>query len=249
MKRKRMDIAIGWLVAVGAVAIGIGGTIWWGNGNRTVAIWTTAAGFGLWIFAAALQAQQYVNQAAAAKKPTIDEIAKRQLRANVLVESIETTNIDDDLMTIGPDKIPSIRIVARNFGQTPAHNVTHRVSARVAGFPPPSDLFRAPNLTGGSSEIMGPGGRSIFEVGAGQPLNDSQKTLLGLGRLAVYLFGRIDYTDDFGDMRCTKFRYMVGGSVGFNGNAMSAMSDGNEVDSDCDGSADRAREETARESP
>ena len=237
-----MDIAIGWLVAIGAVAIGTGGTIWWGNGNRTVAIWTAAAGFVLWILAGALQAQEYVNQASVASpKPGIDEIAKRQLRANVLVEWVETTNIDDDLMTIGPDKIPSIRLGVRNSGQTPAHNVTHRISARVAAFPPPADLFRVPNLSAGSSEVMASGGRSIYEVGAGPPLNDSQKTLFGLGRLAVYLFGQIDYTDDFGDTRCTKFRYMVGGSIGFNGTAMSAMSDGNEVDTDCDGSTARRR--------
>lgn len=218
-----MDVAISWLVIIGTAGIGIAASMWWGTGSRTLAIWIGVAGVVLWVIAAGLQLQKYV-WASNVPNPA---------RANVFVETVETKNIDDDLMRIGPDKIPTITVVVKNFGQSAAYNSTHQIAARLAAYPPPENLFKLPDSIAGSVEIIPPGGRSVAEVGVGAPLNDSQKTSLGMGRMAVYLFGRIRYMDEYGQWRCTNYRYMVGGDVGFNGTAMSPMSEGNEADIDC----------------
>jgi hypothetical protein len=169
-----------------------------------------------------------------ASRPSAADIALRQARAYITVDGVDMSNIDDDLMTIGPDKIPSIRLTIRNAGLTPAHNVRARVSARIETFPPPRGLFKLFPHGTGQGFMLAPGVKSVLEVGAGQPLNDSQKTLFGLGRLGAYLFGQIDYIDEFGEKRCTRFRMMAGGSVGFMGTAMHNMDEGNETDRNCE---------------
>jgi len=39
VKKKSMDLAIYWLPVVGTILIGIAACIWWGNGNKTTAVW------------------------------------------------------------------------------------------------------------------------------------------------------------------------------------------------------------------
>lgn len=226
-----MDLLFFWLPIIGGVLLGgIAGNAWYG-GNRVLAIWLGFAGVICFELVLAFQLEQAVTKV---NRPSLTDIAIKQSRANIFVSDVQTQNIDDDMMAIGPTKIPSIRVVIENSGQTPAYGVTHQIAARLAEFPPPNGLFKLPNLGRGSVDNLPAGGKSMAEVGVGQPLGPDQKTLLGLGRLAVYLFGRIEYTDAFGEQRCTKYRMMVGGNAGFNGTRMVKMSEGNEADKDCE---------------
>jgi hypothetical protein len=173
-----------------------------------------------------LQAQHYIKDA---ESPDI-EIDKA--RAYVLIESVELSNVDDDLLTIASNKIASVKIVAKNSGHTPATNVKHQAHMRIGAFPPPAELFNVPNLPPQSVFTLGAGDRGVTYAGLGRALNDSEKTSMGLGITAVYVFGEISY-DSYGVRRCTHYRYLVGGNVGFNGVSMSQMAQGNYIDKNC----------------
>ena len=100
MQRIKMDFANFWLPIFGAGLLWtIAVSAWFGD-QKVPAVWFGFVGSVLLLLLFALQIQQVIS---AKPRPGIDEIAKRQLRANVLPEMAETTNIDDDLMTIGPE--------------------------------------------------------------------------------------------------------------------------------------------------
>jgi hypothetical protein len=227
MRSRVVAFAELWLPIFGAgicIAWAIGA--WYGD-NKILAIWLIFAGAICLLLLGTLQWQHAIE---ASEKPNI-EIDKA--RAYVFIEQIETMNIDDDLMTIHPTKIAHVNIVIKNSGQTPAIRVKHRASIRFAAFPPPADLFSPPpNIQYGSVFTLPSGGRASVTAGLGRALNDSEKTILGLGTHAVYVFGEISY-DTFGQRRCTHYRYMVGGNVGFHDGRMAQMAEGNEIDVNC----------------
>jgi hypothetical protein len=224
-----MEFANFWLPIIGGgifftIAVGA----WFGD-HKVFGIWSGFIGCVCLLLLAALQIQDSLRD-----EPSQTDIAIKQARANVFVEDVQIINVDDEMLTAGPSKLPSAKVLIRNFGQTTAHKVVHRISARVAAFPPPPGLFDVGPMGPGSVDNLPPGGRSVAMVGAGPALTLDQTTLLGLGRLAAYVFGEIAYNDEFtSTRRCTKYRFMVGGNVGFNGQGMIKMSEGNEVDKDC----------------
>jgi hypothetical protein len=224
-----MEFANFWLPILGCgifIAFGIGA---WFSEYKVAGIWLTFAGIVCLLVLAALQVQQSLTD-----QPSQTEIDIKRVRANVFVDNVKIVNVDDEMATIGPTKLPSASVLIRNFGQTTAHNVVHRISARIAEFPPPLGLFDVKPIGPGSVDNLPLGGRSVATVGIGPALTMDQTTLLGLGRLAAYVFGEIAYNDEFSSVRrCTKYRFMVGGNVGFNGQSMVKMSEGNEVDKDC----------------
>jgi hypothetical protein len=230
MKIKMMDLAIFWLPIIGGILLGGFAVSAYFGGNKTAALWVGFFGFICFCLVAALQIQQAIWKSSG---PVVDDTEIRKSRAYVFIDTIRTSSIDDDLTAIRPDKIASILVVVKNTGQTPAFKFWHHASIRIADFPPPADLFSVPVIQLNSIDNLPPGGFAQITVGLGRPLNDSEKTLLGLGRMAVYLFGEIGYNDVFGIKRCTKYRYRVGGDVGFNGTAMAPMAEGNEVDANC----------------
>ncbi|MBV8056838.1 MAG: hypothetical protein JO071_16545, partial [Deltaproteobacteria bacterium] len=63
MKRKEMDIAIVWLLVVGPIAIGTGFTVWYGAGNKTVALWVGFIEIAMLLVAGALQLQKSIWEA------------------------------------------------------------------------------------------------------------------------------------------------------------------------------------------
>jgi hypothetical protein len=230
MQRKNMELAIFWLPIVGGILLGGVAVGAWYAGNKIFGLWVGFAGLICFLFVAALQVQQAIT-----KHPisNANDAAVKQSRAYVFVDTIRTSNIDDDLLSISPTKIASIMLVIKNTGQTPAFKMSHRASIRFAPFPPPPDLFNIPAIPPRTVDTLPPGGMAQNIVGLGRALNVDEKTILGLGTHAVYLFGEIGYEDTFGFKRCTKYRYRVGGDVGFNGTAMAPMAEGNEADNNC----------------
>ena len=56
-----MEVAVVWLLVVAPLLIGVGATIWWGNGNKIVALWTVVAGVIALVIAGGLQIQNIIS--------------------------------------------------------------------------------------------------------------------------------------------------------------------------------------------
>jgi hypothetical protein len=63
MKRIPMESAVGWFLAIGALLIGIGGTIYWGNGSKTIALWIGVVGVIGIVLAGGFQLQGIISKA------------------------------------------------------------------------------------------------------------------------------------------------------------------------------------------
>jgi hypothetical protein len=179
---------------------------------------------------------------------------KRQLRAYVFLESVHVTDTKDKITGDDPNRGLSATIIFKNFGQTPAYNVWHLSSLKVADFPAPSTVFvRDPAKRPIPMDTLGPQGGTQSVVQPSEPDSASGaegKQQLGSQSRAIYVFGKIDYEDAFGVKRCTRYRFMVGGNAGLRGSdalrvdtgnmlrmdavSMQRMETGNEADKDCE---------------
>jgi len=120
---------------------------------------------------------------------------RQELRAYVFLR---------DIQLIGSD---SVIAYVRNWGKTPAYDFRLVCTLTLAD----SDTteFR-PNPTP-------PGQQSISTLGPGQeqeclrpfakPLTEDQFAMIAKDKLRIFVFGRFDYTDAFGKVRFTNFRY------------------------------------------
>jgi type II secretory pathway pseudopilin PulG len=162
---------------------------------------------------------------------------KRQLRAYVFLESVQTANTDD---RAGNNQYPdlSATIVFKNFGQTPAYNVRHSSSLRFADYPPPATVFVYDRETHPIIvDTLGPqgGARNVIRSSEADSMSAiERKQLMKAQTKAIYVFGKIDYEDAFGVGRCTSYRFMVGGNSGVLGGDMLRMDSGNEADRNCE---------------
>jgi hypothetical protein len=179
---------------------------------------------------------------------------KRQLRAYVFLESVHTTKINDEITSNDPNRGLSATIIFKNFGQTPAYNVWHLSSLKVADFPAPPTVFvHDPEKHPIPMDTLGPQGGTQSVVQPSKPDSTSGtegKQPLRAQTKAIYVFGKIDYEDAFGVKRCTRYRFMVGGNADSRGSDMlrvdtgnmlrmdavnmQRMDTGNEADKDCE---------------
>ncbi|MGO9265957.1 MAG: hypothetical protein ACLQBA_13940 [Candidatus Binataceae bacterium] len=166
-----------------------------------------------------VQSRKAVNAASASNRQN-RELAEMELRAYVHVSSGEILNYDNMASR-------KARITIRNFGQTPAYNVTFWLNTWVEEFPlkiilpPPPDDFPM------SREIMAPGRVSTNEV----PVVATIPCIEGhlqLGAIAIFAYGEIRYRDAFNIERFTKFRLVCRGD-GLNKGRMSPDRTGNEA--------------------
>lgn len=85
-----MDIAITWLLVIGPLVVSVAAAIWWGNGDKILAIWVAVGGFIIFIVAAALQVQAVVLRSAAlsdvAKLPAVAETRTHALNQTIRFE-------------------------------------------------------------------------------------------------------------------------------------------------------------------
>ncbi len=150
------------------------------------------------------------------------ETAERQLRAYVLVHSIDGM----DPVTQPPLLIP-YNFVMKNSGQTPAYQVEiHIVRALVkkgGEFPPLPPVEDAEGMK--TYSPIPPGGFGHHTVGLTTRITP-EIAVAAQHTHDLYIFGRIRYRDAFGKSRTTNFRYVRSP----NSQKLSGASEGNESD-------------------
>jgi hypothetical protein len=192
--------------------------------NQTLK-WAKRAGIGVGIYTLltlALAVLAYCAFRTAQEQVGISRDTEiRQLRAYVGV-------LDHKIQDVALNSAPRVQISIKNFGSTPATNVTYWVFSKFDSYPTPVDLptqvFKSDRF------ILFPadGFTPTFDIGA---LNQTDITQLGESRW-LYAYGEIDYLDAFEKNRCTKFRLMYGGPLLKIGR-MAIAGSGNEIDRDC----------------
>jgi hypothetical protein len=177
-----------------------------------------------------------------------EQTAERQLRAYVHVDGVRIANVMDarpaldgsetpltDARLLSRTEGPLAILTIKNFGQTPAHNVRHFGDMCVREFP--LDEHLPDSGEGGilSSGILPPGGHATKYVKIPQnlPLGEGDKGDLQRRTKALYVFGRIDYRDVFGNECWTTYRYFHNSGTGRLGvtTEMSLDAIGNDADS------------------
>lgn len=139
--------------------------------------------------------------------------AERQLRAYVMIEKAHIENLQ-----IG--KTPKARIVIKNWGQTPAYNVTHWCAVGFGPYPIPPN-----NPLPGSDEEevempprpIAPGGDFHLWADGDCEINQVRMNALKSGHYAIYVAGCVRYTDAFRRNRTTDFLLLAGGPIPLDG--------------------------------
>lgn len=161
-------------------------------------------------------------RAAVAATQLAENTAVAQLRAYVHVASVTGA------LPNGEGGVFAVSVEVRNFGQTPARNVRTWLAVWPAGYPDAGDFANAPRDLGVPATLA-PGGHVSLIHGIGPIL--SWLATFRAGTHAVYAYGRITYTDAFGNERFTNYRLVCYGPRVAGGNgAFDLCREGNEAD-------------------
>jgi hypothetical protein len=164
-------------------------------------------------------------QAAAATETsvaTMKATAERQLRAYVMIDSVEAAEKE-------PRQFPmpiSYVVTIRNFGDTPAYDAEIIADAELA---PATEENRLTNSlvreTKTSRMPIGPGGEIHLKVDPPKMVLAQLNELIAHAR-ELYVYGVVHYRDAFGHNRTTRFRLRRAEDD----HAMIACAEGNEAD-------------------
>jgi hypothetical protein len=197
------------------------------NGHRDLGLWLTCGaiccavlGVTCWYQDWLWKADEKDRAATTAESDRVTAKERAETRAYIQSWGGEIT----DLRQLGDGKVT---VRAKNTGRTPAHNVTFRTTVKI----------RPPDYKGPFLEPQNPrtDAESVAFVGIGVafhqvvnvPITDGVSALLKTGENVVWISGRVEYDDVFGDRQRTNYRYIWGGNAGFNTDALTLASDGN----------------------
>lgn len=147
-----------------------------------------------------------------------DRNAERQARAYISVMQARVFFAESSLRVI---------VHAKNYGQTPAYNVSHIYGAEIAILPFEPDFIRTGERPNDKSGSIGPGAEHGFILTLdnipADRLNAAKR-----GSLPVIAWGAIWYDDAFGNERRTDFRFVYEGTQTQPPGLMSLSLKGNE---------------------
>jgi hypothetical protein len=142
-----------------------------------------------------------------------EKSSERQLRAYVDVKEVKF----DDTELLGKDAIEGrrlqVQINIRNFGQTPAKDLTTWSRCEFVHGDAPPQIVRPKGISAPRS--VPPGG--FYSHRLFKDCGFISYTALGTGTAAFWVFGEIRYKDAFGGEQETDFLFKVGGEVRLHG--------------------------------
>jgi hypothetical protein len=196
-----LDLAITWLPIIGAVLVGYGATVWFGNGNKTAAIWVCFIGAVMLAGGLALHVQKLVWESGAKPvEPTLTE--KNQLRAYV--------SVIDGVVEHTVGMPPTVALVLRNTGQTEARDVSWVAKFVLA--PEWGDVSLDKTIP--SAKINLPPQGTLSYKYTFETWDPAWEPLLKSGAVAIVAVGEIDYTDIYDRHLLESYRFISGGSYG-----------------------------------
>lgn len=149
---------------------------------------------------------------------------KAQLRPYVMIKSARVDGLE-----IG--KQPKATITLKNFGATPALEMTQWSNMGGDAFPPTHN-FPMEERKEDTKAVspLAPGGEFIATPFNPKfpPFSEEYMAALRKGEAAIYVIGRIKYRDSFGGDHVTEYVLFAGGPIGVDG-ALSPYKTGNRI--------------------
>jgi hypothetical protein len=168
-------------------------------------------------------AAEKAAKAATDTAKTMEETAERQLRAYITVESVKY-----EVVTAPIPHNARARVAVKNYGQTPAYDLTVLINADLGEYPLTHELEPLDEQHRSGKSVMAPGGNSAFFTPLGYPIIQSKMTEIADGKVVIYVYGDIQYRDAFDKPRGLKFRVFYGGHDAVSVGAFAICPDGNE---------------------
>jgi hypothetical protein len=168
----------------------------WIDAERVIAIFTVILGFATW--ALWRSTDKLVTGA--------EDTAKRQLRAYVFPS--DCSLLEGSLLTPPqPHRAnePAIAMAFRNSGNTPAKNAISWAAMAVIDINNEHSLI-VPKLEVQFSITLAPNGIFTKTLWFGRALTSSEIEDVQAGIKGIYLYGRVEYLDCFGEQRFSNFR-------------------------------------------
>lgn len=148
--------------------------------------------------------------------------ARRQLRAYVMIDKCLVRGTK----TQGGLHEDWINLTLKNFGQTPAKNISYWIEMAAKSAKAPTRLIRQNSTKDAKIEAIAPGSEFITKCEI--PLLDGGNDIRG-GVNALYVFGAITYFDVFDDERTTEFRFSRSGEGWTSDGEMETCQGGNKI--------------------
>lgn len=135
--------------------------------------------------------------------------SRRELRAYIFSERVGVYPLEKQTPRSENGKIGSTLFI-NNSGQTPAYHVVHWCALALHPVADEAALV-APSLSGLVYNTLPPGGSMHAHRRLPNRLTREEQTNLQRGVLALYVYGRIEYTDAFGATHYTNYRFAYAG--------------------------------------
>ena len=130
--------------------------------------------------------------------------AKRQLRAHIFIDDIII-----DFKNFSYD--PNIRIIVKNFGETPGRNIRNTFDVRpiFAAFSKDEQQFGLTTCIPGQLADLAPAQGVVSQTTYPLSMLNCIRPNLLKKSMFLYVFGVVHYTDIFEDLQSTHYRYRL----------------------------------------
>lgn len=186
------------------------------------AFWSTIfVAVGTALLIVTLYFTRQANKAAQRAIEVTEKIGKQQLRAYVGKSEISMGRENDAIVA---------KVKITNFGQTPALDVLAWVGTEISEYPLTRNLTPPQSTDAYSRNVMFPSESSTLTIAHRQEITDDVRDQILAGTMALYVFGRIEYTDFFGEHHVTTLLLYSKTDMNFPDECLKAYRSGNDAD-------------------
>jgi hypothetical protein len=136
---------------------------------------------------------------------------RRQLRAYISIQQAKRTTPHQP--------VPQFQLVVKNWGQTPAYSVTYWVEVKVCELASAASITPSEHEFISGSELQPSDNFTVGQINNDTKIgiSDEQAVAFADGKIAFYIFGRLDFLDAFQTRRWVKFKFRYGNESAPNG--------------------------------
>jgi hypothetical protein len=202
-RRKIMDLAVFWLPIIGGILLGSVAVSAWYGGDKILGLWCAFAGLICFLLVGVIQIQQAISNPQIQKNSSTSDVDVKQLRAYV-------SPIDADISDATGAIPPTMAVIIKNAGQTPAYDLTWRAAFLLADAHAKGELPL--DRTKAATKVILPPGGTLFYRYTFENWKPEFGNMIAKGDATIFAIGEINYKDAFGNMRFTNYRLIHGGN-------------------------------------
>lgn len=202
MPPKLMDTATIWLPALGTMLLGGFAVGAWYGGNKIHALWYGFFGTVFLLLLVVLQIQSALNSSERRDRLPDDPDVVTQ-RAYISVVDAEISALDDSVP-------PTVQVVIKNTGRSPAHSLTWRAIFAARELPLDVDVPLDRTIRAATYDLGA--GNTLFYKWTFTEWAEGWNEKINKGEAVILAIGEISYKDSFGFNRVTKYRLIHGGN-------------------------------------